>query len=87
MVGDQDYSDKGNTIDIKGSKVTIRNELGVSQSFEMSHSPMRLQEPLALHFDPIVSKKYSWISSGHYGVTNDTLFLEIDVNKNSKFIR
>ncbi len=86
-VGDQDYSAKGLTIDIKGSKVTISNVSGVFDTYKMSHSPWRLQEPMTLHVDPEASKIYPWMGNGHYGVINDTLYLEIDVNNNSKFVR
>ncbi len=87
MVEDQDFSSKGYTIDINDRNIIIHDRQGNSDTYEMSHSPWRLQEPLALHFDPKISYTYPWIGSGHYGVINDTLLIEIDVNKNSKFIR
>lgn len=84
---EQDLSHFGYTINIKGSTVEIGNNIEVLGSYSMSHSPRKLQEPLALRFDNDISRLYPWLKSGPYGLYGDTLVVEIGNNMNSLFIR
>lgn len=83
----QDFSHHEYTITVKGDKVNVGNDIEILHTYAMSHSDRKLQEPLALIFDPTISTLYPWIGSGHYGILNDTLVLEIDNDRYSKFIR
>lgn len=85
--GDRDMKVQRYSIDIKGQEIGIIKESILLNQFEMTHSPRRLQEPLALSFDEGIFNQFPWISSGHYGVVNDTLIIEIGDNLQSKFIR
>ena len=85
--GDQDLRHHNYIISIRGDKIDISNKISLLDTYAMSHSDRRLREPLALNFDPAISALYPWIASGHYGIINDTLVLELTNDTISKFIR
>lgn len=83
----QDFSHHEYTITVKGDKVEVGSNIEILHTYAMSHSDRKLQEPLALTFDPTISTLYPWLGSGHYGILDDTLVLEIDNDMYSKFTR
>lgn len=84
--GDEDMSDDNYILNIRGSKFEVIQDGNLIHTAEMSHSKWRLQEPLTMSFDPAIADQYPWLNSSPYGVSNDTLTLEVMDGQYSKFV-
>jgi len=83
---DEDISDDNYILNIRGREFDVIQDGEVIHTAEMSLSAWRLQEPLTMSFDPAIADKYPWLNSSPYGVSNDTLTLEIMDGQYSKFV-
>lgn len=84
---EQNLSKKNYSIYIKGNAIEVFQSKELKHESSMSFSPRRIQEPMSFTFNKDITRVYPWLKSGHYGIINDTLVLEISDDIQSKFIR